>query len=82
MAYENETMTYGELLDMLDNVDMSTPSKVNQNIPKEMVIDIMRAPFKDKPRDEVVKTTAVNYRDKLILNSNGINMQNILRECC
>ena len=80
MAYENETTTYGELLDMLDGVDMSKPSRVNPNIPKDMVISIMRDVWADKDRGEVVKTTHVNYRDKLTLTGDGINMQNILRE--
>lgn len=80
MAYENESTTYGELLDMLDNVDMSKPSKVNPSIPKDMVISIMRDCWGDKDRNAVVKTTQVNYRGKLILTTNGINMQNILRE--
>lgn len=81
MAYENETTTYGDLLDMLGSADMSKPSKVNPNIPKEMVIGIMRDAWSDKNKDEVVKTTRINLRDKVTLTSDGINMQNILREC-
>lgn len=81
MAYENTTYTYGQLLAMLDKVDMSKPSKVNPNIPKDMVIDIMRNGFAGKPLDEVVKTTWLNHRDNITLTVDGINMCNILREC-
>ena len=81
MAYENTTYTYGQLLEMLDRVDMSEPSRVNPSIPKEMAINIMRRAFEDKDPDAIVKTTRVNVRDKLTLTGDGINMQNILREC-
>ena len=80
-AYENESTTYGDLLKMLDNADLSTPSKVNPNLPKRMVIEIMRNGFNGKNPNEIVKTTHVNFRDKLTLTVDGINMQNILREC-
>ena len=81
MAYENEATTYGDLLSMLESVDTSKPSKVNPNLPREMVIKIMRDGWSDRNKDEVVKTTRVNHRDKLTLTVDGINMQNILREC-
>lgn len=80
MAYENEYTTYGDLLEMLNGVDISSPSKVNPSLTKEIVIDIMRGGFYGKNMGDVVKTTHVNYRDKLTLTADGINMQNILRE--
>lgn len=80
-AYENESTTYGDLLKMLDEADLSTPSKVNPNLPKHMVIEIMRKGFDGKNPNDVVKTTHVNNQDKRTLTGDGINMQNILREC-
>ena len=81
MAYENKTMTYGDLLNMLDNVDMDKPSPVNPNTPKQMVVDIMRSGFEDKNPNDVVNTTRTNQRGDLTLSGDGINMMNILREC-
>ncbi|WP_254413751.1 hypothetical protein [Vibrio furnissii] len=80
-AYENKSTTYGDLLKMLDNADLSTPSKVNPNLPKHMIIEIMRNGFNGKNPNDIVKTTHINFRDKLTLTGDGINMQNILREC-
>ncbi len=88
IAQNNTTITFEFLSNLVNNVtDLDGNSKVNPDLPRKYVINEIFKPAlvdlrnKNVDFNAVIDTMSLNHNCKLRLNSHGMIMVNILREC-
>jgi hypothetical protein len=79
---QNNTRTWGELKELVDNTDEQGASVVNKSLTKKQVLTIFYNMFDEVDLNEVPEGMVYSpRRDKVIMSANALGIMNILREC-